>query len=303
LNVTIKRLKEIIPFLSHYLKISQIILNRECILGKYNVFTQFSKICFKYIFVVLILGKKIDSVVIFKNRINILSPFSLIYSFEELFIYDTYFLGPCSDEQTIVDCGSNIGMSVLYFCLTYPNCKIFAIEADPTTYSVLVKNVESNKLLSNVNCINTAITDTKKRQVTFYINNNEQGSLQMSTLPSRVDNKKKIVVSASTLSSVIRKIKNKVNLLKIDIEGLETRVLNELPTQDIRNIDQIIIEYHHHIKPTEAAFSKLLNILEKNSFNYQLSTNKIHFPFKKGTFEDILVWAYKDQRTSDRRVR
>ncbi len=295
MNISIKRLKEIIPFLNHYLKLSQIILNRECVLGKYNVLIQFSKICFKYILIVLILGGKIDSVVIFKNRIYVLSPFSLIYSFEELFIYDTYFLELSSNNPTIIDCGSNIGMSVIYFYLIYPKCKITAIEADPTTYSVLVKNIETNNMLNRVNCINTAISNRKKKQITFYINDNEAGSLQMSTLPDRVDNKRKILVSASTLTSVIRKIKNKVDLLKIDIEGLEMKVLNELQTQNFRNIDHFIIEYHHHINPAEATFSKLLNILETNNFNYQLSTNKLHFPFKKGTYEDILVWAYKDK--------
>lgn len=276
----------------------RVVLSRNSVFGKYKVLLEYSKICLKYITLVLVLSKKIDRVVIFHNNINILSPFSLIHSFEELFIYDTYFLRLKSIKPLIIDCGANIGLSILYFRLLYPESNIIAIEPDPNTFSVLKQNTESNIILKNIRCINVAIMDNSKKRVSFYIDSDEPGSLQMSTLYNRKTGKEMITVETTTLSSIINKLKSKIDLIKIDVEGVETKVLAEIANHEINKVNQFIVEYHHHINPTEANFSAILNIFETSNFNYQISTSKIHLPFKRDCFEDILIWAYKNSNSN-----
>src|SRR5450631_739528 len=63
------------------------------------------------------------------------------FLFRELFIEETY----CGFEQppaTIVDCGSNIGMSILLFKSLWPHSNITGIEASPETFAFLKENVK-----------------------------------------------------------------------------------------------------------------------------------------------------------------
>ena len=45
-----------------------------------------------------------------------------------------------SEVKTILDLGSNIGVSVAYFRLRYPVARIYAVEADPATFKRLQEN-------------------------------------------------------------------------------------------------------------------------------------------------------------------
>jgi hypothetical protein len=58
---------------------------------------------------------------------------SFLYLFEEIFAKASYLFH--SDTDRPLDCGSNIGMSVLFFKKLYPAARITAFEPDPRTYA------------------------------------------------------------------------------------------------------------------------------------------------------------------------
>src|SRR5512132_2653851 len=58
--------------------------------------------------------------------------------------------------ETIVDLGSNIGATILYFACRYPRARIFGIEADPATFRKLQANVDG---LDNVEVRCLAVGD------------------------------------------------------------------------------------------------------------------------------------------------
>ena len=64
--------------------------------------------------------------------------------FRELFVDGTYFFEAENDQPMIVDCGSNINMSVIFFKLLYPRSRILAFEPYPYTFEVLKENVQVN---------------------------------------------------------------------------------------------------------------------------------------------------------------
>ena len=59
-------------------------------------------------------------------------------------------------EPHIVDCGSNIGMAVLFFKALYPRASITAFEPENATFQQLRVSVERN-MLSEVTLINAAV--------------------------------------------------------------------------------------------------------------------------------------------------
>jgi hypothetical protein len=67
---------------------------------------------------------------------------TIVYLFKEIFIYNSYEFLSTKKNPFILDCGSNIGMSILYFKYFYPNCKIYAFEPDPETFELLKFNIK-----------------------------------------------------------------------------------------------------------------------------------------------------------------
>src|SRR5436190_6322828 len=56
---------------------------------------------------------------------------ALSFLFNEVFISNDYYFKSSPRQPVIIDCGANIGMSVLYFKKLYPQSKIIAFEANP----------------------------------------------------------------------------------------------------------------------------------------------------------------------------
>jgi len=213
------------------------------------------------------------------------------YVFNEIFIKQEYFFETDNKKPFIIDCGSNIGLSILFFKCLYPDSVILGFEPDLLSFDYLNKNITSNKF-TDVTVLNKALA-YESGEVFFYNAANNPGSLTNRTsLNDNLDTRKhKKTISAINLSSHIDDF---VDLLKIDIEGAELDVIKDLDDKDkLKYIDQIFIEYHHHmINNNSDNLSELLSILEKNSFGYQFNTN-VSLPFKKYYHQNIVVFAYK----------
>lgn len=78
----------------------------------------------------------------------------------------------------IVDCGANIGFSVLYFKRLHPRARIVAFEANPRAFRLLKHNV-SNNSLEQVEPLPVALSD-QDGEIPFFIDL-EPGSLTPST--------------------------------------------------------------------------------------------------------------------------
>jgi hypothetical protein len=57
-------------------------------------------------------------------------------------------------------------------------------------------------------------------------------------------------------------------------------------------VDQIIMEYHHHIEPDEDRLGQFLSLLEQNGFGYELRA-PLHLPFPKGRQHNFMMYAYR----------
>jgi FkbM family methyltransferase len=221
--------------------------------------------------------------------VKFLSEQSFRYSFEEVFIRGSYMFSSNTSTPVIVDCGSNIGLSILFFKSIYPQARIIGFEPDPSTFSVLSENVTANQL-SDVELHNIALTE-RDSEIQFYISPEQAGSLLMSLRRERLPGVA-ITVPGRRLSPFVLE---RVDLLKMDIEGSESIVLYELENSGaLCRIDRIHLEYHHHINNMCDAMSEVLALLERNGFGYQIQSAPTAWP-AAATFQDVAIFAYRDE--------
>lgn len=212
--------------------------------------------------------------------------------FRQMFITREYFFEAASPEPFIIDCGSNIGMSVLFFKWLYPENTVLAFEPDRATFGLLEKNVRGNSL-KNVELHNKAVSDTDGT-IEFYSNPDNPGALTMSLYSTWNPEKRSYTVDTVRLSPYITKT---VDFLKMDIEGAEVMVIRELAQNGkLRLIREMVMEYHHHMEPSRDLLGEMLATLEKNGFGYQLQT-ALRPPFRKEQYQNLIIYAYQKDMT------
>jgi FkbM family methyltransferase len=159
----------------------------------------------------------------------------------EIFLNQIYSFTKTTDlklktkQGVIIDIGANIGIATAYFKKTYPDTKLVAIEASPTNYLNLIKNIEVNKF-QNIETINCFISNSNA-VIKFYHNIYKPGgSFGEGFKPKGYNNFEEFNVNTRKISEIIRPYKNIV--IKIDVEGAEYKILEDLASSE--NIDEVI---------------------------------------------------------------
>lgn len=191
---------------------------------------------------------------------------SIVPMYEEIFEHEIYRFRSCSENPLIIDCGANVGLSVLYFKRLYPLCRIIAFEPDVQIFRALKHNVESFGV-TDVEAVNKAVW-VEDGKINFYVEGSDAGSLINST--SATGN---VLVDAVRLKSFLSK---SVELLKMDIEGAETEVLQDC-REELANVQNIFVEYHSFPDQPQA-LPLLLNILDGSGFRIHIQTPAVVSP-------------------------
>ena len=139
-----------------------------------------------------------------------------------------------NDDSIIFDLGSHKG-EFIDDMLRNCNHTIYSYEANPNLYSHLINKYND---MSNINIYNIGIR-------------NKQGISKFNISPSSVASsfygnlKNKIDVKTNTLDNEVRRLNiNKIDLLKIDVEGCEYEILTSLDEEILDIIQQIVVEMH-----------------------------------------------------------
>lgn len=229
-------------------------------------------------------------------QVEVFDYWTFVYLFEEVFVGGDYRFECASAEPRIIDCGSNIGLSTLYFKLQYPKARILGFECDPQTFELLQRNVRANGL-RDVEVRNEALFPGKDR-VALYRDPNWHGapfmSLDRSLVARLGSNDGKFVPHSLVPATVLsRHVNEPVDFLKMDIEGAEVPVLEELGASGkLPLIGQMVLEFHHHIDPSSDQLGRLLSLFEANGFGYQLRA-PLDGRFSPGGYQNVLLYAYR----------
>lgn len=152
-----------------------------------------------------------------------------------------YYVPPALEPQVILDIGSNIGASILFFHEQFPSAKILGFEPHPATFHILQSNVGKIPLVSVFNYALGA-TDAK-----VSVPCDGMDFSGFTTKPGT----RKLAESVATeceirhAGSVLRELGvSNVELIKIDCEGAEYDVLRALPEEILKGCKWIVGEMH-----------------------------------------------------------
>ncbi|HVA01373.1 MAG TPA: FkbM family methyltransferase [Terriglobia bacterium] len=211
---------------------------------------------------------------------------NFLLAYREIFVRHSYAFKSTRSNPRIFDCGANIGLATLFFKSWYPESSVLCFEPDPSAYAALRLNVERNGL-KDVRHFNLALWDSDG-EIDFYITPDRAGNVRNSAVAGRV-NGDTIHVPAKRLSSFIGD--ERVDLLKLDVEGAEQRVLCDLSASGkLSQVDAIFVEYHHRIADNSAQLSEFLSILERAGFEYHLDC-RWRPGYTGSQSQDVLIYA------------
>lgn len=210
---------------------------------------------------------------------------TFVYLFREIFLDGEYYFNSGSAKPFILDCGSNIGMSIMYFKARHPGAEIIGFEPDDEAFACLQENVTANGFRDV--SINKKAVSGQEGEIYFWRAAEKPGALGNTICSNQ--QKDRVSVNSVLLSGYVDRT---VDFLKLDVEGAELEVLKDLAeTGKLRMVRQMFVEYHLHIAGENDVLSKMLHILEVAGFGYQIG-GKLERPLKGGQFQGLSIYAY-----------
>lgn len=207
----------------------------------------------------------------------------------EIFIQRIYDFDIHTENLWIIDAGAHIGLSTLHFKKIFPHAHMIAIEPHPINFQLLEQNVWENNL-SNVETYQVALSDTADDKVQFYADTEFDWFSTASLHPHAWNGEQStesLTVQTQTLAFFLEKILASADtkpfiFLKLDIEGMEQKVLMSLQDQ-MSQINSMMVEFHTH--PSQK-LSQLQKFLEDHDFQltFWKKGKRIHFQQAKGLF-------------------
>jgi FkbM family methyltransferase len=158
--------------------------------------------------------------------------------------YADFFFGDlCKNidvSGTVVDAGANVGFFTLY-AKYYGAKKIYSIDPDPLPFFYLEKNFGQDPNITLLNKGMNVSDDGMDINISF------EASVGTGEFLSAA-NSMKLHIPTISIDSIL-KIEDNINLLKLDIEGTEFKVIENLNKKHFDKINQFFIEFHFDPKP------------------------------------------------------
>ena len=177
-----------------------------------------------------------------QTRLNLKNPFDCLFNnYNEMFLEKKYDCYRLDNLETVFDIGANSGLFSLLM-INKGAKKVYAFEPNQDSL-INLREVTADK---SVEIVEKAVY-TKDGDLSFYIdpNNTTIGSLSENHLQIHAKEVNKIAVPAVSLKTFIAENAIKrVSLLKMDIEGAEYEIIENLEDEVFDLIDNFLIEYH-----------------------------------------------------------
>lgn len=224
------------------------------------------------------------------HKISFTSPFWFLHSLDEIFVQEVYKF-PEMASPVIIDCGANIGLSVIYFKTLFKDARITAFEADPQVFGQLKLNV-SEYNYEDVTLINRAVWK-EETTLSFLSEGSVGGMLELESAKGH----SRVEVATIRLKDYLT---TPVDFLKIDIEGAEYEVLKDC-RDVLGNVGNLFIEYH--VFPNQAqTLHEMLAWVNEAGFKYYIKEawNNMSYPFMNNPSYyqmQLNIFCYRQEAT------
>jgi FkbM family methyltransferase len=216
---------------------------------------------------------------------------TLVGGEHEIFFDRAYAFKTTRRQPVIIDCGANIGLASIWFATAFPECRVWAYEADPDICKILESNIRDLGFSDRVSVHNKAIWCDAKG-VEF---EQEGGFSGQVTGHSHELVKKRTLVPSATLGDILSGMEH-VDLLKIDIEGAEHQALTS--DIDLSNVERVFLEYHSH-QCDPQKLDQILHFFSSKGFRYHIKEAfPSRYPFERietlvGMDLQLNIYAYR----------
>lgn len=200
-------------------------------------------------------SNKIHSTNLFKRKFFFRGGPDYLNGLEEIFVQNVY-KQELPENAFVLDCGSHIGMSIIYLKRICPTAEIIGFEPDKQNFELLTQNIESFQL-DKVTLINKAVWH-EETELSF---------VSEGDMTSRIgnDGKSENITKACRLYDYLDR---KVDFLKMDIEGAEYEVLKDIKPR-LSNVERMFIEYHGSFEQN-GELLEMFQILSDQNFHFYL---------------------------------
>jgi FkbM family methyltransferase len=167
-----------------------------------------------------------------------------------------------TDRPVILDCGANIGYTVLNYKRQFPRAEIVAFEPDPQFAPLLRRNLERNGA-PDVQVVEAAAW-TADGRATWAMEEKDGSRLTPQGTAAAP------TVEVATVD-MARYLDREIDLLKLDIEGAEFQVVPHLGSR-LRNVRNILVECHVNAQPDYLALSNVMRTLTDAGFTISVNS-------------------------------
>lgn len=145
-------------------------------------------------------------------------------------------------KDVIIDIGAHAGFFVLYCRALNPEIKILAVEPERENVKQLGKHLQENNI-ENVELVEAAVAGEAGERNLFTSVDSHNHRLNL--IKEDLKRGPSIKVKAVTLSDLIQPFEF-IDLIKMDIEGGEYEVFDNLSEEAFAKVKNIILEYHNY---------------------------------------------------------
>jgi FkbM family methyltransferase len=160
---------------------------------------------------------------------------------EQVFTTDELSFQLPSPVRSIVDAGANIGLVSVVLAERYPEATVVALEVDDGNFRLLEENTKPHK---NVICVKKGLWSHE----TFLVIDNPDAEAWAFTVHEEPENPNGI--PAIGVPDVLKFLNtDRIDLLKVDIEGSEVEVFSGDAQRWIDKVNVIAVELHDRFRP------------------------------------------------------
>jgi FkbM family methyltransferase len=178
------------------------------------------------------------------------------------------------EGDVVIDIGAHMGRyTIISSKRVGANGKVVAIEANPSNFEMLNRNIKLNQL-TNIISLNNAVY-SKETKIKLYLPGEELGHTTYNTVMSdRAKNEDKFVeVNANTLDYLLQLNKiTDVNWVKIDVEGAEFEVLKGASNVLSKSKDIALLIEVHNLSGGTNLYRPIIEFL--NLYNFKIEFEK-----------------------------